>query len=94
MKKNKLYTKHIFVCVNQRDASTSKSCGKIGIPLRMSLKSEIVKKRLNNKIRINKSGCLGKCSQGPCAVIYPQGEWKFNLQLKDTQIIINELISD
>ena len=94
MKKNKLYTKHIFVCVNQRDASTSKSCGKIGIPLRMNLKNEIIKKELNDKIRINKSGCLGQCSQGPCAVIYPEGDWKFNMQLEDAEIILEQLTSD
>ena len=94
MKKNKLYTKHLFICVNQRDTSTSKSCGKIGIPLRMNLKNEIIKKKLNNKIRINKSGCLGQCSQGPCAVIYPKGEWKFNIQLEDAKMILEQLMSD
>ena len=91
---NNLYKKHVFVCENQRNSSDKKSCGKIGIPLRISLKRKIVEKKLNNKIRINKSGCLGKCSQGPCVVVYPQGKWSFDVKLEDSEALINELISE
>ena len=89
-----IYKKHVFVCENQRDPSIKKSCGKIGIPLRMKLKRILGKKNLNHKIRINKSGCLGKCSLGPCLVIYPDNKWEFNVQLEDSEKIINQLISE
>ena len=55
---------------------------------------EIIKRNLNQDIRINKSGCLGKCSQGPCLVIYPKQEWKFNLEIEDGEEIINKLITE
>ena len=91
---SKLYKKHVFVCVNQRDHSQKKSCGQIGAQIRSNLKQEIVKRNLNQEIRINKSGCLGKCSQGPCLVIYPNQEWKFNLDTEDCKEIINKLITE
>lgn len=28
-----------------------------------------------NDVRINKSGCLGKCEEGPACVVYPEGNW-------------------
>ena len=91
---NKIYKKHVFVCENQRNSSSEKSCGKVGVPLRIHLKREIDKKKLNKKIRINKSGCLGKCNQGPCFVIYPEGKWHFNVELEEYEKIINQLISE
>ena len=91
MKNN--YKKHVFVCVNKRKATNKKSCGNIGIPLKIKLKKSIVEKKINNEIRINSSGCLGKCNLGPCVVVYPQSQWKFNVKLEDNEKIINELIT-
>lgn len=28
-----------------------------------------------DKIRVSQSGCLGRCSLGPCLVIYPEAVW-------------------
>ena len=87
----KIYNKHVFVCENQRDTSNKKSCGNIGSQIRTHLKGAILEKGLNKQIRINKSGCLGKCSQGPCLVIYPEGKWEFNMKLEDCEKIIKNL---
>ena len=89
-----MYKKHIFVCENVRELSSKKSCGEVGVPLRMSLKREIAKKNLNKQIRINKSGCLGKCQQGPCLVVYPKGDWIFKVKKDDCEKIINQLESE
>ena len=89
-----LYKKHVFVCVNNRGSSNKKSCGVIGTEIRIKLKEEIIKRNLNSQIRINKSGCLGKCGRGPCLVVYPEGEWYFNSSMKETDQIINKLISE
>ena len=89
-----LYKKHVFVCVNNRDLSNKKSCGVIGTEIRIKLKEEIIKRNLNSQIRINKSGCLGKCGRGPCLVVYPEGKWYFNSSMKETDQIINKLISE
>ena len=90
----KIYKKHVFICQNQRADSNKKSCGRVGIPLRDLLKKEIINKKLNSEIRINKSGCLGQCNQGPCFVIYPEGKWHFNATLEDFNKIINKLTEE
>jgi (2Fe-2S) ferredoxin len=28
-----------------------------------------------SKVRVNMAGCLDRCEQGPCLVIYPEGIW-------------------
>ena len=76
-----MYRKHVFVCENIRDSSSKKSCGKIGAQIRVSLKKEIRHRNLSNRIRINKSGSLGKCNQGACVVVYPKSKWYFNTKL-------------
>ena len=89
-----MYKKHVFVCENIRDSSNKKSCGKVGASIRMNLKREIGRRKLNKEIRINRSGCLGKCSQGPCVVVYPKGDWHFNTNVEECERIINQLISE
>ena len=64
MKKNNLYNKHVFICVNERDSSTKKLCDEIGSELRLFLKQEILKSGLNKEIRINKSGWLRTVCKG------------------------------
>ena len=92
MKKNNLYRKHVFVCTNERNSESQKSCGKIGSELRFFLKQEMAKRGLNKEIRINKSGCLGQCSKGPCYVIYPNQEWHFNIDMDQSEKILNEIL--
>ena len=87
----KTYKKHVFVCTNKRQNSINKSCGDAGFEIRTYLKNQIIENTLNKEIRINKSGCLGKCAQGPCLVIYPDGEWKFSTSLNECKTIIKEL---
>ena len=87
------YETHVFVCENIRDSSSKKSCGRVGAQIRLLLKKEIVRKKLNNEIRINKSGCLGKCEKGPCVVVYPKQKWYFNTELDQCEKIIDELTS-
>ncbi len=40
------------------------------------------------KIRVSKSGCLGRCSSGPCIVIYPEGIWYTYSSFADIDEII------
>ena len=41
------------------------------------MKSRVKKLGLNGtgKVRINRAGCLDRCSEGPLLVIYPQAIW-------------------
>ncbi|KTD19686.1 (2Fe-2S) ferredoxin [Legionella londiniensis] len=45
------------------------------------------------KIRVSKSGCLGRCSQGPCIVIYPDGVWYTYTSFSDLDEIVTEYLS-
>ena len=87
-----VYKKHVFVCVNKRDDVNKKSCGDKGLLLRENLKKSILDLKLNKDVRINKSGCLGKCSLGPCMVVYPEAQWYYSLDLSDIKNIMSDLI--
>ena len=41
------------------------------------------------KVRINKSGCLDRCEEGPVVVIYPQGTWYTYVDETDIDEIID-----
>lgn len=41
--------------------------------------------KLPKKIRINKSGCLGRCEEGVTCVAYPAGEWIVNSSTTDIE---------
>ena len=82
--KNRFYKTHIFICTNIKEVG--KCCGKepIAKELLSKLKKELKESGLDgeDKIRISSSGCLGRCSEGPAAVSYPEGKW-YNLYEKD-----------
>jgi predicted metal-binding protein len=70
---------HLFVCTNGKDVPGK--CGhKNSENLRKKLKETCSQQSWSKEVRINASGCLGKCEQGIAAVLYPQGIWKTQLQ--------------
>ena len=71
------YQRHIFFCLNDRDKG-EKSCAHDGARAGFEhCKSRMKKANLlgPGKVRVNKSGCLDRCSGGPVAVVYPEGVW-------------------
>ncbi len=88
------YTKHIFICTNQRpDGAAKKSCGETqGMELISSFKKLIKDKGLNTEVRAQKTGCLDACDFGPALVIYPEGVFYGNVQLSDVEEIVNSHI--
>ncbi len=54
------------------------------------LKTKLVALGLHGagKIRVSKSGCLGRCGLGPCIVIYPEGVWYTYTTFADIDEII------
>lgn len=84
------YQKHVFVCTNTKE-SGKKCCAQGGgIEAFEYLKSALVEKGLHgpDKIRITRSGCLGRCAVGPCVVIYPEGVWYTYQENSDLDEII------
>lgn len=69
-----------------------------------SYKSEIVEEEfkklikennLENKVRINKTGCFGFCAVGPIVMVFPEGTFYVNLNAeKVSKIVQSHLIND
>ena len=85
------YEQHVFICMNQREDGKA-CCGNHGA----QAVQKYAKKRLKEldmigqgKIRINQSGCLDRCDEGPVLVIYPQGTWYTYVDTQDIDDIID-----
>ena len=42
------------------------------------------------KVRINQAGCLDRCGEGPCVVVYPDAVWYTFVDRGDIDEIIEE----
>ncbi|WP_028388360.1 (2Fe-2S) ferredoxin domain-containing protein [Legionella fairfieldensis] len=90
------YTKHIFLCTNQK-APGKQCCANTGGESFFNyMKMKLVELGLHGsgKIRMSKSGCLGRCSEGPCIVIYPEAVWYNYKSMADIdEIITSHLVA-
>jgi len=71
------FQRHIFFCLNQRingEACCADHAAKAAFD---HCKARVAAAGLNGKdgVRVNKAGCLDRCSGGPVAVVYPEGTW-------------------
>lgn len=85
------YRQHLFFCCNQRDAGARVCCNDAGAStLRDYAKSRIKKLGLNGpgKVRINQAGCMERCEEGPCLVVYPDAVWYRYADAADVDEII------
>lgn len=42
------------------------------------------------KVRVNMSGCLDRCEEGPTMVVYPEGVWYTYIDKEDIDEIIEQ----
>lgn len=93
MKKDNYYQKHIFICTNQKEKG--KCCGQNPMSQETIdlLKKQVKELSLNKEggVRISASGCLGRCSEGPVAVSYPEGRWFYLSSDEDLKKIMNSI---
>jgi len=86
------YKKHVFFCVNEK--GKGKKCCAQGnaLALWQYAKQRCKEEGLSAKhnVRVNKSGCLNRCEEGPCLVIYPEGRWYRYKGQADIDAIIEE----
>ncbi len=71
------YQRHIFFCLNERksgEASCAQHNAQAGFD---RCKAQIRAADLAGpgQVRVNKAGCLDRCSAGPVAVVYPEAVW-------------------
>ncbi len=70
------YRHHVFVCTNRRpDGHPRGSCAAKGSEAVRNYMKARAKELGLTSARINTAGCLDRCEEGPCVVIYPAGLW-------------------
>lgn len=71
------YTKHVFLCTNQKAEGKTCCANTGGSSFFLYTKEKLRELKLHGegKVRISQSGCLGRCNEGPCLVIYPEAVW-------------------
>ena len=84
------YKHHVFFCLNQRPEGEA-CCQDKGAEAAFDhMKARVKKLGLSGegKVRINRSGCLDRCAQGPLMVVYPQAIWYMFVDNDDIDEII------
>lgn len=86
------YQRHIFFCLNQRENGED-CCAHHGAKEGFDrCKSRIKAAGLAHPggVRVNKAGCLDRCSGAPVAVVYPEGTWYTFVDAHDIDEIVDE----
>jgi (2Fe-2S) ferredoxin len=84
------YERHVFFCLNQRDDGRACCAAHDAERMQGHAKGRIKKLGLDGKgkVRINKAGCLDRCDEGPCLVVYPEAVWYTYVDEHDIDEII------
>ena len=81
------FEKHVFVCTSGTRCPT----GEIDSRLVHARLKELVKQAgLSVRIRINNSGCLDQCGNGPMIAVYPENVWYCRVGVEDADAIFHE----
>ncbi len=84
------FKRHIFFCLNERKNGEA-SCAKHNAqPAFDHCKNRVKALGLSGpgQVRVNKAGCLDRCSGGPVAVVYPEGVWYTYVDEADIEEIV------
>lgn len=85
------YERHIFFCLNRRDEATRPCCAASGAEAAFEhCKSGVKALGLAGpgKVRVNRAGCLDRCTEGPVCVVYPEGVWYTYVDERDIDEIV------
>jgi len=90
------YSGHVFVCTNRRpDGHRRGSCAERGSEeLRDYMKARARALGIDGSVRINTSGCLDRCEEGPCVVAYPEGVWYRLATREDVDAFLEQHLRD
>jgi len=88
------YRRHVFFCCNVRDPASGRSCcaAKDAAAMRDHAKARIQALGLAGPggVRVNQAGCLDRCEEGPCVVVYPDGVWYTYVDRADVDEIVDQ----
>jgi (2Fe-2S) ferredoxin len=84
------FKRHIFFCLNERKNNEA-CCVQQGAQAAFDhCKAQVKALGLAGpgEVRVNKAGCLDRCSGGPVAVVYPEGVWYSYVDKTDIDEIV------
>jgi (2Fe-2S) ferredoxin len=84
------FERHIFFCVNKRENGENCCADHDAQAGFERCKSQVKAQGLAGpgKVRVNKAGCLDRCSAGPVAVVYPDAVWYTYVDAADIDEIV------
>jgi (2Fe-2S) ferredoxin len=84
------YERHIFFCLNERKDGEASCARHQAMEAFDRCKSLVKAAGLAGpgQVRVNKAGCLDRCSAGPMAVVYPEGVWYSYVDASDIDEIV------
>ncbi|GIL05819.1 MAG: hypothetical protein AMXMBFR72_35450 [Betaproteobacteria bacterium] len=84
------YEHHVFFCLNRREDGRACCANHDAERLQAYAKDRVKKLGLDGKgkVRVNKAGCLDRCDEGPCVVVYPEGVWYTYVDEHDVDEIV------
>ncbi len=90
------YERHIFFCVNRRNDGKPCCAEHQSEALHAHAKERVKALGLSGhgKVRVNKSGCLDRCDEGPVVVVYPEGVWYTLVDREDVDEIVESHLRD
>ena len=91
------YQRHLFLCLNQRE-NGEQACNNGGLAEEVFHQAKKYAKKLgihgDGQVRVNRAGCLGRCSEGPVAVVYPDAVWYTYVDAEDVKEIVEPHLRD
>lgn len=86
MKSEKLNSKiEVFVCNHKRD--NEECCFDKGSKELTDNLKKWAKEETQKQVKVFRSGCIGKCSEGIAMLCFPQKEYTLNLKVEDAEEI-------
>ena len=85
------YRYHVFFCTNLREDGRACCAARGAQAMRDYAKERIKALGLDGpgQVRVNNAGCLDRCEEGPCVVVYPEGVWYSYVDREDIDEIID-----
>jgi sirohydrochlorin cobaltochelatase len=86
---HKPLSKHVLVCTNA-DCAARGSVGLLG-----DLRRRIRAANRHHDVRVTRTGCMGRCGEGPTVAVYPDGVWYRGVKSEDAEELVREhLLAD
>lgn len=90
MKEENIKTKmEIYICAHQRDQD--QSCADKGAKELTDKLKKWAKEEHQGEIKVYRSGCLGKCSEGIAIACYPEKKFLLDVTVDDCETIKEQL---